>query len=118
MPLNNTTAATSVLPVEVKDALIQAVARLGSQTKVALDLGVSNPVVSALLRDKYLGNVHAMEQRIRGQYMAERVNCPVMGALSTRDCLDYQSRPPAFTNPLRAALSRTCKGCVHRRDAT
>lgn len=115
---SNKSTTPAVLPPDVKAALAAAVARIGSQSKVAADLGVSGPVVSTLLKDKYAGNVQAMETRIRGQYMAETVTCPVMGALSSRDCLDYQARPPAFTNPVRAALSRSCKNCPNRRVAT
>lgn len=115
---SNKPSTSGVLSADVKAALAAAVERMGSQTKVAADLGVSSPVISTLLKDKYTGNVAAMETRIRGQYMAETVDCPVMGALSSRDCLDYQSRPPAFTNPVRAALSRSCKSCPHRRASS
>lgn len=101
----------SALPPDVKAALQTAVTRFNSQTKVAEELGVSTAVVSTLLKDKYLGNVEGMEQRIRGQYMAETVLCPVMGNLSKRNCLDNQALPMAFTNPVRAALGRACKTC-------
>ncbi len=117
MHLNKPTTP-GVLSHDVKAALAAAVQRMGSQSRVATDLGISGPVVSTLLKDKYTGNVQAMETRIRGQYMAETVACPVMGALSSRDCLDYQARPAAFTNPVRAALSRSCKSCPNRRAPT
>ena len=45
--------------------------------------------------------------------MAETVRCPVMGTLSKRSCLDNQALPQAFTNPMRAALGRACKTCIH-----
>lgn len=104
------------LPPEVKAALANAVARLGSQTKVAAELGVSVAVVSTLLKDKYQGNVQSMEQRIRGQYMAQTVVCPVQGTLSAKSCLDNQALPQAFTNPMRAALGRACKQCPNRKE--
>lgn len=106
------------LAVDVRDALIAAVARLGSQTAVARDLGVSPAVVNHLLRDRYVGDVATMAERIRGQYMAETVNCPVMGELGRRHCLDYQSRPLAHTNPQRVRLFHACKTCPNRRDAS
>lgn len=102
------------LPAEVKQALEGAVARLGSQSAVAVDLGISAAVVNHLLKDRYPGDVRRMEERIRGQYMAEVVICPVMGTLSRRHCLDYQARPIAFTNPGRARLHAACKTCKHR----
>jgi hypothetical protein len=112
------TKLCGMLSPDVKVALEQAVTRFGSQTKVASELGVSSAVISTLLKDKYPGSVVVMEQRIRGQYMAETVLCPVQGTLSTRNCLDNQALPMAFTNPVRAALGRACKTCANRRDMT
>ena len=114
MALNE--AVPTQLPADVKNALAAAVIRLKSQTRVAADLGVSVAVVNTLLKDKYAGNVQAMEQRIRGQYLAETVVCPVQGNLSRRSCQDNQALPPAFTNPMRAALWRACKECPNRKE--
>lgn len=114
MASNNKTPAA--LPPDVKAALQEAVARFGSQAKVAGELGVTGAVISALLKDKYLGSVAVMEQRIRGEFMLETVRCPVMGNLSTKSCLDNQALPLAFTNPVRSALGRACKNCPHRKD--
>lgn len=113
---SNKPRVCGVLAAEVKAALQAAVTRFKSQTKVAEELGVSSAVISTLLKDKYPGNVDAMEQRIRGQYMAETLLCPVMGTLSKRSCLDNQALPMAFTNPIRAALGRACKTCPNRKD--
>lgn len=114
MALNN--KVCGVLPPDVKAALQDAVTRNIHQTKVAEELGVSSAVVSTLLKDKYTGNVDAMAERIRGKYMGATVLCPVMGNLSKHSCLDNQALPMAFTNPVRAALGRACKTCVHRKD--
>lgn len=113
---SNKSKVCGVLPADIKAALQGAVIRFGSQTRVADELGVSTAVISTLLKDKYPGNVDAMEQRIRGQYMAETVTCPVLGTLSKRSCLDNQALPVAFTNPIRSALGRACKTCTNRKD--
>lgn len=105
-----------VLPPDVKAALAEAVKVAKSQSKVAAALKVSTTVVSQLLSDKYAGDVAAMADRIRGKYMAETVQCPVMGTLGRNHCLDYQKRPLAFTNPQRAALHRACQTCPNRRE--
>ncbi|OYZ03473.1 MAG: hypothetical protein B7Y42_00400 [Polaromonas sp. 28-63-22] len=120
MPLNKQATAKAgkacaALPADVKAALQAAVLRFGSQTKVGEELSVSGAAVSLLLADKYSGNVEVMANRIRGQFMAETVRCPVMGDLSKRSCLDNQALPQAFTNPMRAALGRACKNCIHRK---
>lgn len=104
------------LPADVQAALVAAVARFGSQSKVAADLGVSPAVVNNLLRDRYPGNVKTMEERIRGQFMAETVLCPVLGTLGRRHCLDYQARPLAFTNSNRVRLHHACKTCHNRKE--
>jgi hypothetical protein len=72
--------------------------------------------VNQLLKDKYLGDVASMEERIRGRFMSETVQCPVMGTLGRNHCLDYQKRPLAFTNPQRAALHQACKTCPNRKE--
>lgn len=104
------------LSADVKEALEAAVSRMGSQSKVAADLGISPAVVNNLLRDRYPGNVKAMEERIRGQYMAETVQCPVLGTLGRRHCLDNQARPLAFTNSNRVRLHNACKTCPNRKE--
>lgn len=117
MPSNNVTARTpQVLPTDVKAALEEATKRLGSQSKVAADLGISAATVNNLLRDRYLGDVSGMADRIRGQYMAETVSCPVLGELGRRHCLDNQARSQAFTNPIRVALHKACKSCPNRKE--
>ncbi len=108
----------AVLPADVKKALQQAVANLKSQAKVAEDLGISPAVVNNLLNDRYPGDVAGMADRIRGQYMAETVHCPVLGVLGRRHCLDYQARPLVFTNSQRSALYRACKTCINRKEAS
>lgn len=104
------------LPADVKTALQEAVKRFKTQTRVAEELGVSVAVVNSLLRDRYMGDVAGMAERIRGEFMAETVTCPVMGVLNRRNCLDMQARPLVFTNPTRVQLHVACKTCAHRKE--
>lgn len=107
------------LPPDVKAALLAATARPGcNQRTVATELGYSSAVVSQALHDSYCGDVATLEQRIRGKYMAETVQCPVMGRLGRDHCLTYQKRPLAFTNPTRVALHKACKTCPNRKEAS
>lgn len=116
MSLSNPVRTFDVLPRDVKAALEVAVQRLGSQVKVATDLGISAATVNNLLKDRYPGDVQGMAARIRGQYMAETVTCPVLGTLGRRHCLDNQTRQQAFTNPVRVALYQACKTCPNRKE--
>jgi len=104
------------LPADELAALEAAVKRFGTQSAVAKDLGVSSAVVNHLLKNRYPGDVATMAERIRGQYMAETVTCPVMGTLGLRHCLDNQARPLAHTNPVRVQLFHACKTCPNRKD--
>lgn len=106
------------LPKDVRAALEAAVKRLGTQSKVAEELGVSAAVINTLLKDRYLGDVQKMAGRIRGEYMGETVVCPVMGLLGRQHCQTYQARPLVFTNPQRSALHSACKTCPNRKDAS
>lgn len=109
------TADVRTLPDDEMHALRAAVARLGTQAAVAKALGVSSSTVSQALKGHYVGDVDALAQRIRGALMNELVSCPVMGELSAKHCLDYQTRPLVFTNPLRVRLHRACKTCPNRK---
>jgi len=110
-------AADVKLPPAELQALRDAVKRLGAQAAAAEALGVSPGVVNNALKERYFGSVEALAQRIRGAFMDETVRCPVMGDLSAKHCLDYQTRPVAFTNPLRVRLYRACKTCPNRKAA-
>lgn len=111
------TTDARTLPPDELDALRAAVARLGTQAAVAKALGVSAGTVSNALNGRYIGDVDALAQRVRGALMNELVSCPVMGELSVKHCLDYQTRPLVFTNPTRVRLHRACKTCPHRKAA-
>lgn len=112
----STRKAPQALPNNVRMALDLAVLRMGSQAKVAADLGVSAAVINTLLKDRYPGSVKNMAERIRGKYMSTTVQCPLMGTLGRHHCVNYQARPLAFTNPQRSALHRACKTCKNRLD--
>lgn len=86
-----------------------------SQAKTAARLGVSSAMVNQVLRGRYRGKTDNLETRVRGELMRATVDCPVLGEISTRQCLDEQSRPFAATNPLRIRLYRACRACPNRR---
>lgn len=99
-------------------ALERAVAHLKTQSAVAEALNVSPSLINQALKGKYRGDIESLEQRIRGVLLNVTVTCPVLGELSTKDCLDQQRRKIAFTNPLRVLLARACKTCPNRKEAT
>lgn len=87
-----------------------------SQSKAAKELGYSAATVSFVLNAKYPGDMAAVEKAVRGAFMAERIDCPVLGALPGHQCLENQRRPFAATNHIRVQLYRSCHGgCPHAR---
>ncbi len=91
-----------------------------SQVQVARELDISSSAVNQVLGRAYGGRLERLETKVRGTYMQAVVACPVLGELSTRDCLDYQKKAREFrpTNPLRRALFVACPACAHREKPT
>lgn len=87
-----------------------------SQGAVAKTLGISAAVVNQALGNVYKGRLDRIEARVRGEYMKAVVECPVLGEISTRDCIANQTVKFRPTNPLRVALRRACPICPHRED--
>lgn len=89
-----------------------------NQAATAELIGYSPGVVSAVLKGKYKGDLQAVENAVKGALMQAQVSCPVLGALPTHQCLMYQRRGFANTNPIRVQLYRACRnGCEHSRYA-
>lgn len=87
-----------------------------SQAAAARSLGVSGAMINQALHNSYLGKFDRLEQRVRGEFMNATVECPVLGKISTRECLDVQARPFANTNPQRVAVFKACRaGCPNFR---
>ena len=84
-----------------------------NQKKVATRLGISGTMVNQVIGGVYQGNLANLETRVRGEMMAATLDCPVLGAISTRDCLDHHTRKFATTNPLRRMLANACQNCPH-----
>lgn len=90
-----------------------------SQGECAARLGISPAVVNQVLGHSYKGRLDRVEQRVRGELMRETCDCPVLGEISRRDCLDHQVRAKTFrpTNPMRVRLYAACPACPNREDA-
>lgn len=85
-----------------------------SQSRTARRLGVSPTMVNQALNGTYKGNIARLETLVRGELMSETVECPVLGEITKRRCLDEQARPFAPTNPQRVACYKACRsGCPH-----
>jgi hypothetical protein len=87
-----------------------------SMGAVAKRIGYSTPVVSAVIANKYKGDVGAVEARVRGALISEEVECPVLGAVRKDRCADEQKKNFTGTSALRTRIFNACRsGCVHSR---
>lgn len=95
-------------------ALRQACAE-STQSAVAKRLGVAGATISQVLASKYAASTATVEERVRGVLMQKVVDCPQLGEISAKVCLDWQAKPFAATNPLRVRMYGACKQCPLRR---
>jgi hypothetical protein len=101
------------LPREI-EALALACERSTAKA-VAAQLGYSGALISHLLARKYPGNVDLAFAKIRGVLMGEEIECPILGTIGTKRCLDEQKRPFSVTNSIRARLFHACARCPNNR---
>ena len=103
-------------------AWVQVMADEASRTTasaVARRIGYSVSAVSAVLSGAYKGDLGAVEARVRGAYMGEIVECPVLGEIARDHCMEEQARKYVATSATRTKLFRACRGgCAHSRLTT
>ena len=103
-------AAWGETPPEEILALAEAAdARTGKAAAEAI--GYTGAVVSAVVANKYKGDLQAVFARIRGAYMGERVACPILGGIPRNACMDHQKRSYSAANSQSARLYQACKRC-------
>lgn len=87
-----------------------------SQSAVAKLIDYSPAVVSSVLSKTYRGDVSKVEAQVRTFLMAESINCPVLGTIQRKSCLDWQAKPYAATSSHRVTMYRACRDtCPHSR---
>lgn len=87
-----------------------------SQKKVAEQIRYSTAVVNQVLKNRYTGDLTAVEKAVRGAYLNATVACPVLGDLQLNRCLQHQRQRFSATNAMRVRLYRSCNGgCPHAR---
>lgn len=104
------------LPDWIAELARRCDARGGSQTKIARELGYSTAVINSVLGNKYTGDLEKVEQKVRGQFLGETVDCPVLNTITKSDCINAQAKPFSAFDPERVRIYRACRsGCPHSR---
>lgn len=106
------TPLAKALPADALSALI-GLKKHRTQAEIAKLLGVSEGTISNALKGRYIGNVDALAERIRGELLDQTVDCPILGTITTRICQDERKKPFHTANPMRVQLWRACKTCQH-----
>ena len=90
-----------------------------TQSAVAKALQYSPATISQVLSGSYRGDLDRLEEMVRGAYLAETVNCPVIGEIGRDVCLSWQKKPYAATSAHRVQMFRACRsGCLHSKLRT
>lgn len=84
-----------------------------SQNQVAKEMQRSASLISAVLRNKYPGDLTAVEQLVKGRFMNAAVGCPALGSIPTHECLDWRGKARTFVNvnAMRVKMFRACRAC-------
>ena len=98
-------------------ALLAAQCAESSQNKVAKRMNRSAALVSAVLRNRYEGDMSAVEEVVRGVFELATVACPAQGELQTNICRDWQLLARKFSNENseRSRMYRACNRCPRYR---
>lgn len=110
MASTNKTPLAKALPQDAMDALLE-LKKHHSQADIARRIGVSDGTISHALKGKYIGNVDALAERIRGELLNQKVRCPILGEITSRICQDERKKPFHTANPMRVQIWRACKTC-------
>lgn len=92
-----------------------------SQNKVAHRLGVSASLVSGVLSASYAGDMARIEDLVRGTFMREQLDCPVLGEIGKQVCRKWRAKAAQFSsaNALNITMYRACNRCpIHRKEGS
>ena len=91
-----------------------------SQNKVAGRLGVSASLVSAVLANKYAGDMVRVADLCRGEFERQTVPCPILGEIKPIACRRWQSKADRLRtgNNQNARMFRACRSCPKFRKET
>ena len=99
--------------------VLEAECQKTSQQKVAAILKQNNSfpsttTINQVIKGKYPGRTDRLQALVEGKFMSGTVDCPVVGPIPSDQCIEYQGRPYAPTNPTRIQLYKACRGgCPH-----
>ena len=84
-----------------------------SQRQIAAKMGRSGALVNQVLRNKYKGDMTAVEGRVRGLFMNGTVTCPALGEIPINECQEWREKARIFgnANMQRVHMFKACGRC-------
>ena len=96
-------------------ALAEQCAR-SNATEVGKRLDYSVAVITSVLLGNYRGSLSKVEAKVRGAFLGEVVDCPVLGEIERDICEAEQGKRFIGTSANRARIFRACRaGCPNSR---
>lgn len=89
-----------------------------SQNKVAKRMGYSGSLISAVLANRYIGDMQRVEEVYRGVFESGTVTCPALGELELDRCHAWRKKSKRL-NPANAQnvmMFRACRQCPQNRE--
>ena len=85
-----------------------------SVRKVAANMDVSPAIISLAIRNCHHAPLDFIKDKVKNLLDLAIVPCPVLGAISRRECRENQNRPFSAINPIAVQLFRACRrGCKY-----
>lgn len=84
----------------------------------AAAVGYSTSAVSQVIANKYAqkgGDIARFEAKTSGALLGAMVDCPPLGEIDRKACIDWQEKPRAQTSAHRVRMYRACRSCPNFR---
>lgn len=85
-----------------------------TQAAAARKIGRSASLVNQVLKQKYPGDLAAVQARVETALKVEMVRCPILGSITGSECLKHQGAPYYSGNHVAVALFRQCRRCPNK----
>lgn len=84
-----------------------------SQGAVGKQINYSGSAVNAVLRNRYTGDLNAIEKAVKGCFMGLTVTCPEEGEIAADRCIEHQKLARRFcaSSVFRVRMYRACRAC-------
>lgn len=84
-----------------------------SQAAAARLIGRSTSLINQVLKNKYMGDLTGVEERVNSAFRVVPVPCPVLGDIDGASCLAHQQATYHPGNHLAVRLYVACRRCPH-----